>query len=286
MFRRSLVLFAALSFASVPFFAGCAADASDEEVAPVDEATDDVVSVSKLLGQYIEGQGRYASLSLSQVTENGRRTNRYEGKQIVQCTRAPCPTVAVHGKWFASKTSLTLYPEGQPRESYKAALDGTKLTLTNAQGVHIAELTKAVPAPNGVGAALQKHGVPNMRVEIDAAEIAKQASAPGVTVSFDAAIDQALELFLTDQGALRGTTDEFADDLQEECGANTDLVLCLANAPRTYIRLQKLEDETAPGGESANEAWVFVFFVEDFTDHGYFAVIDKKGQGAHVYAFN
>lgn len=53
------------------------------------------------------------------------------------------------------------------------------------------------------------------------------------------------------------------------------------------IRLLNDGDDSAPQGEDPKDAWVFAFFVGDFTDHGYSAVIDKKGQQApYVYAFN
>jgi hypothetical protein len=285
MFRRSfgpLVVLMSL----LPAAAGCAADTADE-IAAIDESTADVVSVSKLIGRYESGTGRFASLTFSQVAEGGRRSNRYEGKQIVQCTRAPCPTTAVSGKWFAAGSSLTLYPTNQPRESYKATLSGTSLLLEDAAGTDIAELTKVIPAAGGIAEALAKHGVPNMTSEIDEAEADKQGAAPGVVVSFADALDKALEMFLTDESALRGNVAEFEDDLREECGAAADLVLCLANAPRTTIRLMTLEGDTAPWGDDPKEAWVFEFFVDDFTDHGYYAVIPKNGDaGAHVYAFN
>jgi hypothetical protein len=290
MFRSSFALFRTVLISSAlvvggSFAAGCAAD-TEEELSPVDEASADLVSVNKLLGRFEEGRGRYASLVFSQKLEAGRKVNRFEGKQVVQCVTAPCPQVDVSGKWFARSSTLSLYPENGPRETFKANIVENKLTLDNAQGVRVGELTKAIPAPNDVATALNKHGVPNMKVEIEQAEVALQASKPGVTVSFADAVDKAIELFLTEEDGLRGTTGEFAEDLAEECGGNTDLVRCLANAPRTSIRLQKLTDETAPYGDDAKDAWVFVFYVDDFTDHGYFSVIAKDGSGSYAYSFN
>ncbi len=284
MTLRSIALCAALALGS-SLVTGCAADTTDE-IAAVDEATADLSSVSKLLGQYAEGSGRYASLSLTQVTENGKRVNRYVGKQVVQCVRAPCPQVDVGGRWFASASSLTLYPNGQPRESYKVKLEGTKLTLSNAQGVSIAELNKVVAAPPEIASALQRHGVPNMKVDIDPAEIAAQAAEAGELMPFATALDSALEMFLTDDAALKGTTQEFADSLTEECGSNTDLVRCLANSPRTKIHLMTRASDGAPEGESVSDAWIFEFFVDDFTDHGYYAIVPKTDDMPYVYAFN
>lgn len=282
---RFAAWFITLSLGTTPFLAGCAVDEASEIVA-VDEGTADLSAASKLLGEYGSGRGRYASLSLTQETVNGKRVNRFAAKQIVQCVKAPCPTLDVGGKWFAKDSTLTLYPTDAPRESYKFSQTGEKLTLKDAKGVAIAALEKVVPAAPNVASALKKHGVPNMSVEIDSAEVAKQSFAPGVKVKFDSALDKALDLFLTSDEALRGNVGEFEDDLKEECGAKADLVLCLANDSRTSIRLAKLGEDSAPYGETANEDWVFVFFVDDFTDHGYYAIVPKDGGAASVYAFN
>ena len=280
------ILLLSLAVAASPLVSGCSGSADLEDLAPIDEATDDVVSVSKLLGSYSEGRGLYASISFTQTKVSGKKQNRFEAKRIVQCVTAPCPAVDVSGRWYTRSGTLSLYPEGGSTETYKTKLVDRTLTLSNKSGLEIAKLTKAIPAPTDVPAILAKHGVPKMRVEIDPNEVTNQASATGVTTKFAAALDKSLGLFLTEASALKGTANEFADDLQSECGS-TDLVRCLANAPRTSVRLLGLSDDTAPHGESAAASWVFVFFVDDFTDHAYFAVVPKKGnEAAYVYAFN
>ena len=289
MHRSLRALSLAVMLSSPMLAAGCAADTSDDEIPAIDESTEDVVSASKLVGEYGEGRGRFASMALRQLTEGGRRTNRFEAQQIVQCVQAPCPTVAVSGKWFARSGSLTLYPEGQPRETYKVTLDGRKLSFTDARGVRVAELERRIPAPGGVTEALARHGVPRMKAEIEEVEVAAQEGAQGVEVKFPEAFDQALELFLSDtEGGLPSTVAEFEDDLREECGQGADLVRCLANSPSTSVRLQKRSDDTAPYGEGAEASWVIVFSLSHFTDHGYFAVVPKKhgGEAPYVYAFN
>jgi hypothetical protein len=262
---------------------GCGSDGSLD---PIGEGNADVVSAQKLAGVYKDGEGQLSALNLAQVEVEGRKTNRYEAERIVQCVRAPCPTVTIKGKWFARDDTMTLYPDSGFRETYRVKLEGRKLALFDADDVLVAELTRQIPAPAGIQEILARHGVPEMRSEIDGNELDAQERAPGLEVKFSEAFDAAVKLFLTEESGLAGNAFEFEDELREECGDNADLVRCLANSPRTSVSLMK-RDETAPDGESPRSAWVITFFVDDFTDHGYYAIVPKKrGEAPYVYAFN
>lgn len=262
---------------------GCSATAADDSIAPVDEASADVVSVSNLIGEYRDGRGRFASLTLSQATEGGKKTNQFQAEVIVQCVTAPCPTQPMKGKWFARQKSLTLYPESGSSETYSAELANSKLTLENARGTQIGELTKVGSAgPSEYGDILSKHGVPRMSVNIDPAEVARQ---PG-SVPFAQVFEQALGLFLGDPEGLPQNTEVFADELSDRC-PDQDFSLCLANDPGARVTLRSVDEGRAPQSEDPKNAWILEFFVDHFTDHVYYVVVDKKGkEPAYIYAFN
>jgi len=277
-----VVLVALASF--VPSITGCSADRSEAALTPIAEGTDDVVSASRLHGDYVDGQGRFASLSLARISEGGKTENRFEGAQIVQCVRAPCPTIAITGRWFASADVLTLYPEGAERETYRASLDGPKLTLSDGNGTAVAELIRARDADPSIATVLAKYGVPEMTVDIDQAEADAQATAPLVTVPFENAFDLAMKMFLEDEMGLSGM---FMDlEIPEPCAADpAKAAVCLANRRDTSVSLLTRADGGAPDGETAADTWIFSFHVGSFTDHAYYAVIEKHREEAH-YIYN
>ncbi len=285
--RSEIMRILTVSLVSLAALSGCGGAGEDSELAPVEESQDELQTASKLVGDYTDGRGRYASLSLLQVSERGRKVNKFDAEQIVQCVRAPCPTIKLAGKWFARGSDLTLYPEGRDRMTFRVKLDEGKLTLKDSRGVDVAELTKAVPAPPGVEDILSRHRVPNMSVKIDQAEVDAQQRASGVTVKFKDALDKAVELFLTDREGLKGVLEGMEDDARSQCSGQTDLVRCIANSNETSVSLLKRSDESAPQGETAADGWVIVFFTGGFTDHGYYAVISKTqaGEGS-IYNFN
>ncbi len=263
---------------------GCSEGGSG--IDPVEEGTAEVSAASKLVGSYKEGKGKLSSLTLAQPEVEGRKTNRYELEQFVQCVRAPCPTLTVKGKWFARGETITFYPDHGARETYRVALEGRTLSLADDDEVVVAELVRQIPAPTGIVETLAKYRVPEMRSEIDGNEVDAQERGRGIEVKFAEAFDTGVRLFLTQESGLAGTALEFEDDLREQCGDQTDLVRCLANSPRTSVSLMALR-ESAPGGESPRDAWILTFFVDDFTDHGYYAVVPKRrGEEPFVYAFN
>lgn len=268
----------------------CSSSSASEDLDPVDEATADVVSASKLVGEYHQGRGRFATLSLQRNRENGRLVNRFEAQRFLQCAETTCPTVTVKGRWFARGSSFSLYPENEPRETYRASLaqEDEKLTLSNAQGVKIVELVRKPVLSAEIEQILAEKGIPKMTVDISAPDLAAQSATPGVEVPFGEAFRTSIDLFLHDEAALSSTVAEFEDEVREHCGAEVDLVLCIANSPDSSVYLHKIGDETAPDGESAEDAWVFSFFAGNLTDHGYFAIVPKKrsGGGAYIYAFN
>jgi hypothetical protein len=286
-FRFLPVAFASLSIVAVPL-SGCSAGSEESSLTPVAEGTDDITAASKLVGDYEDGRGRFASLNLQQIGEAGKPANVFTSEVIVQCVMAPCPTLTVKGKWFASSDVLTLYPEGRERETYRAVLDGQTLTLSDDAGLAIARLVKARAVNPVIAEVLSKYGVPKMTSTIVASEIDRQAAEEGVTKPFAEAFDEAVKMFLEDEMGLSGMIGGLEDGVPEECGEDlTKATLCMANRADTHVNLMPLDGTTPPEGESARAAWIIEFSVGSFTDHGYYAIIDKRGaQGSYMYSFN
>lgn len=268
---------------------GCASPSADpDDLAPVGEGDGEMTSVSALVGSYGEGKGRFASLVLAQTTEGGTRRNTFEAEQIVQCVRAPCPTVNVKGRWFARGTTLSLYPEGDAALTFRTKIQGDSLVLSDKNGTAIAELVKQPAAVPGVAEALAKYGVSKMKVKIEPSEVNAQAGAPGVTKKFAEAVDTAVSLFLHDaeSGLASWVAEQDPADL-EACGrepAGEKRVACVANTGASVRLLGR--SESPPGEGDVATEWVLVFS-DGRSDYGYFAIVPKKGNGAaSIYAFN
>jgi hypothetical protein len=264
---------------------GGASGGADDDLAPVGESSDDITAAARLAGDYDQGQGRFASLSLVRTSVGGKLRNSFTAESVVMCVRAPCPTVPLHGRWFARGATLSLYPEGNPAETYRAKLDGDALTLSDAHGTAIASLTKRLPMPDGVAEALAKYGVEKMRVSIDAAEV--EAQGKGAKVPFASAVDSALDLFLTDEAGISGFTSELEPEEADEmgCGGKKNLALakCVTNSGGSISLMAR--GESPPDEGSVDEAWIFELS-DGQTDYGYYAIVPKNGDDAWIYAFN
>jgi len=274
---------------SVAVLAGCGADSqSDDDFAPIADGSDDITAASKLVGDYDKGAGRFVSLSLTQIVEAGKTKNVFVGQVQVQCVRAPCPTHALKGKWFARNKTVTFYPEKAAAETYVASLADGKLTLKDSKGVAIAELTKKLPLVAGVAEALKKHGVEKLETTIDAPEV--DAQGKGATTPFAKAVDTAIDLFLSDESGISGYASEIdASDLSDlGCKGKTgrELSKCVTNANGATMRLMKRSDSGPPEDGSVSADWVFEFS-DGATDYGYYAIIPKKGsEKPYIYNFN
>ena len=266
-------------------------DAGDD-VAAVTPAEDDFTSASKLVGRYRNGRGVFAALDLEQVEVDGKRKNQFRANRVEQCASSSCPSVDVRGSWYARSGRITFYFEDGDQLSATVSLRDGVLQLKNARGTVIAKLDKALVAEPNIGEVLARYGVPEMTVEISPKDIAAHET---TKISFDQAFDKAVDLFVNDEeGGLHETTSEHdLDELGEFCASGSaatraEGVLCLANRSTTSVHLLPPDDEeTPPYGESPSDYWIFNFYVADFTDHGYFAVIAKDGsEESYIYAFN
>jgi len=281
------VLLAAASLVLVAACAGSSSD-GDDALAPVAEGTNDITASSKLAGDYADGKGHFASLSLARKIVSGKTQNAFAAKVIVQCVRAPCPAIDMKGRWFAHGTTLTLYPENESAVSYTAKLDGTTLTLSDSHHTALAELTKQAAIPKSVTDALAKYGATKMKTTIAQADIDAQSS-PASKVSFASAVDTAVKMFLTDEAALPGyIPDMDADEIAQlgcKSATKADMPKCIANAAGASIRLMA-KDESPPEDGDVAKDWVFELS-DGMSDYGYYAVIPRDGAGEpQIYSFN
>ena len=282
----TLVCVAALG--AVP---ACAASDGEE---PFPSSEDEIqASVGeRLAGTYADGAGALTDLKLDRVRSGNRYSYTFTASQRVMCVRAPCPAHAIQGKWFANSTVLALSLSGGDRIEYRYKLTGAKLSLRDRQGNELASLTKLPALGSAIGRAMSDFGIAKAHVDIAESEIAKQ-EALGGTVKFEPAFRAALKSFLTDgdggESPLSLINDLDADDLPEGCGRLTSKearLKCLVNDGETEIRMLKV-GQTAEEGESVKDNWIFTISLPQLSDHGHWAIVDRKGRAAtYNYGFN
>lgn len=287
MRNHTLALALVALAATVP---ACAA-ASDDSAGDVDvEAIADELTSAQIAGEYQQGRGMFTNLSLKRERANGRLRNTFEADEVVVCVRAPCPVIHLTGKWYAARDFLQLSPEGQPRRVFKTKLtSGKYLSLSNASGVEMAKLTKVQPRTGGVDAILAAHGVPRISLDLPADEATRQAAAHPSTVGFEAALDKALTSFLQDGDdpeSPLGLVSDIDDDDPCKKATDRETVKCFLNDPRTELGMLKM-GESAEHGESVGDYWIFTVYIDHLSDHGHWAIVDRKGaEATYNYGFN
>lgn len=253
------------------------------------ESVADELKASAIAGEYQLGQGMFTNLSLRRERQAGHLRNFFDADQVVQCVRAPCPTVHLSGKWYAARNFLQLSPEGQPRIVFKAKLAGKSLTLSNSQGIELAKLTKVEPRTGGIDALLAAKGIPRISVDLPADEAARQGAAHPSAVAFEAALDKALESFLTDADDPESPLGLVSDlDADDACKKATDAesLRCFLDTPSAELGMLKM-GESAEYGEKVQDAWIFTLSIPHQSDHGHWAIVDRAGNAAtYNYGFN
>lgn len=276
---------------SSAWLAGCGAP---EGGAPADGASEEEMVASaaaRLAGTYVGDAGMLARLELRVVESPGaKKAYRFTAEQRVQCVKAPCPTIALEGTWFANATVLALRPTKSRTLDTRYVLSGETLSLTDkASGAVVAELEKQTPRDAVIAAALESMGLGAMKVDIDMSEVeAQQKAFPG-KVSFDAALRAALESFVhdgDDPESPLGLVEGYDDP--ELCGGGTHQaqLMCLMNDASTTLGLVH-RGESAEHGEEPKDAWIFTLSLDKLSDHGHWAVVDRAGvEATYNYGFN
>lgn len=282
-FPLAVTLFAALSAAA------CAAPTDAAEGEPDVEATADELSASQLAGEYQLGRGMFRTLSLKRERDGGRTKNTFTAEQVVVCVRAPCPVITLTGKWYAARDFLQLSPDTSPRVVFKTKLAGKELTLSNAQGVELAKLTKVQPRSAAVAAMLASRGIGKISLDFPDGEADRQAAAHPGSVSFEAALEKALDSFLTDSDDPESPLGLVSDiDSDDSCKRRTDqaTLKCYLDDPQAELGMLRLGD-SAEHGEKVSDYWIFTVSLPHLSDHGHWAIVDRKGREAtYNYGFN
>lgn len=285
---RTLVL--SSLFASIAALSGCsapqgsAADSASEEEMVASAA-------SRLAGVYTGDAGMFARLELTIAKSPGAKTAyRFQAEQRVQCVKAPCPTIPLSGTWFANATVLALRPAQGRTIDTRYVLSGATLSLTDkASGATVAELAKETPRDAVIAAALESMGLGAMKVDIDMSEVDAQEKAFPGKVSFDAALRAALDSFAhdgDDPESPLGLVEGYDDP--ELCGGGSHQaqLMCLMNDASTTLGLIH-RGESAENGEEPKDAWIFTLSLDNLSDHGHWAVVDRKGvEATYNYGFN
>lgn len=278
--------------ASLTCMAGCAADSSDP--APDDPMAEAELTRSagtKLLGVYEDGQGMFARLELRRIEKRGAAT-RYEfsAEQVVMCVRAPCPTQHLEGTWYAGATVLALTPTTAPRLDLRYVLRGAKLEITNSKKTSVlASLEKKAATNSTVAGIMGSFGLTKTKIELPQTEIDKQARQLPSEVAFDAALRSGLESFLEDDSDPESPLGLVADvDADDPCHRSTKkaTLKCFVDSPDATIGMLKV-GESAEQGEKTADAWIFTMYLGNLSDHGHWAIVDRKGVAAtYNYGFN
>ena len=272
--------------------AGCAGAAEDDEPLPTSEDEIQASVGEKLAGVYTDGEGALSELTLTRAKVNGRYTYDFTAKQRVMCVRAPCPALSLKGKWFANKTVLSLAPTRGTRLEYRYKLTATELSLRDKQGNELANLNKRPAAGTPIAKALTDFGISKARVEISDADIKAQEALSGNRVKFEPALRAALQSFLNDDGG-ESPLDIIAnferEDMPDGCGTlstEKKRLVCLVNSSETTIGMLKI-GSSAEQGEAVKDYWIFTMSLPQLSDHGHWAIVDRKGQEAtYNYGFN
>lgn len=294
MIHRRLVLALAVAVSPLVACAG-ATEETDESDMSEDALT---AAASKWVGSYTHADprgGYLRSLDLTQVKVGGKTKNTFMAWRTIrsQCQGAICPSIPIRGTWFVDSKKFYLYPEGSEALSYRyATTPYGSVTLDNAVTRDRAELMKQAPIKDRIAKALKEAGIPDAKVTIKLEETrAQEAVMPGL-VQFDEAFASALQSFLHDadspESPLAILADRDAEDLPGACarGTNEQKLACVVNRPQTEIRLLNRE-ERAEGGEDTKKYWIFSMSLPQLSDHGHWAVVERRrAEATYNYGFN
>ena len=140
-----------------------------------------------------------------------------------------------------------------------------------------------------IATVLDRAGVASLKTFMSSESIEAQAMTPGNTVSFEKALGQALESFLTDDEDIESPL-SLMSDMFEDPSAK---LLAFLNDGSTRISLVTTDagrDDhgayPAEHGESVENNWVFALTLPEFSDHLFWAIIPRNGEEPYNYGFN
>ena len=209
---------------------------------------------------------------------------RYHARGVARLSSCEA---SLHQRWqlavsFADGSGATI--------DTRYVLSGATLSLTDkASGATVAELAKETPRDAVIAAALESMGLGAMKVDIDMSEVDAQEKAFPGKVTFDAALRAALDSFAhdgDDPESPLGLVEGY-DDPELCCGGSHQAqLMCLMNDASTTLGLIH-RGESAENGEEPKDAWIFTLSLDNLSDHGHWAVVDRKGvEATYNYGFN
>ena len=133
-------------------------------------------------------------------------------------------------------------------------------------------------------------GLSDMPTTIDDDEVARQIALGG-TVGFEGALRAALDSFLNDgddpESPLGLVSEETIEDGPCTGSDPHALVRCFMSLPSSDFSLVAIDGYPPEGGESVTDAWIFSLYMDDLSDHGHWAIVDRTGaEGTYNYGFN
>ena len=158
--------------------------------------------------------------------------------------------------------------------------------------VGVSPVIDAGPAPSfedRLRDSMERWMLPRMQTDITEAEVTRQTAQYGGEVSFETALDAAIQSFLSDGRDEESPRSLALDVRQGPCLQDdlTERVRCFLNDERTSLTLVGQRGFPAENGESVEENWVFLLMAESLSDHLQWAIIDRTGQReTYNYGFN
>lgn len=142
-------------------------------------------------------------------------------------------------------------------------------------------------------------GLVNMGIKIANGEVERQKQMFKNKVAFEDALRLAMKSFIQDaedpESPLALVMDRevcpeyngsYENCIRDKLEEGQAVVKKLVNQKGSYIRVLKI-GESAEYGETVTENWIFTLWIDNFTDHLHWAVVDRSGnKPVYNYGFN
>jgi hypothetical protein len=130
----------------------------------------------------------------------------------------------------------------------------------------------------------EEFGLVNMSIEVPASGVLYQSISFENKVSFEDALRDALRSFMEDDTDLESPLGLIKDDFRSSEEERKVILFDYLNKPSTFLRLVAVEVGYPEHGESIKKNWVFQLVIKSYSDHLYWAIVDRAGKHP-VYNF-
>ena len=136
----------------------------------------------------------------------------------------------------------------------------------------------------------EEFGLVNMRIEIFASEVQNQAVGFDNKIIFEDALRAALQSFMEDSSDLESPLGLIKDNFFSGSKEGSKAILFeYLNRSSTFLKLIMFDTKEGypEHGESIQENWLFQLKISSFSDHLYWAIVDRSGKlPPYNYGFN